>query len=190
MSNHDSARPLLPEGAGEFTTRVRAIGSGAWDNATPCTDWSVRDLVNHLTSEHLWVPHLLGGESPDEVGTRYEGDVLGADPVAAWDAAIEGSLAAWNAVESDDAVVQLSFGNAAAGEYANQMLLDLTVHSWDLASGAGLDDRLDERVVEHVLRYAQRHAADLVASGLFDDPVTGNRDDPQGRLLGLLGRAV
>jgi len=71
----------------EFDTRVRQIGDHQWQAATPDEDWSVRDLVNHLVGEDLWAPPLLAGSTIAEVGDRFDGDVLGSEPKAAWTAA-------------------------------------------------------------------------------------------------------
>lgn len=182
-----TARELLPSAAQVFTDRVHAIPAERWSNPTPCTLWTVRDLLNHVTGEHLWVPHLLGGQSLAEVGDRYDGDVLGASPVAVWDAAIEESLKAWAGV-SDEDTVQLSFGSTHVSEYAEQMLLDLTVHGWDLARGAKLDDRMNPESVDRALAYARGRVDQWRGSGMFAPAVAIASDDPQARLLGLVGR--
>jgi uncharacterized protein (TIGR03083 family) len=44
---------LIVQGIDAFGEKVRAVQGDAWAAPTPCTDWSVRDLVNHVTSEHL-----------------------------------------------------------------------------------------------------------------------------------------
>jgi uncharacterized protein (TIGR03086 family) len=182
-----SARTLMPIAAEEFGSRVHAVSADGWNAPTPCTEWSVRDLANHLVSEHLWAPHLLGGATIAEVGDRYDGDVLGGDPAGAWDAAIGPSLAAWAEV-SDDALVQLSFGTAPVREYAEQMLSDLAIHSWDLARGAGVSDRLDQDLVAHVWSYAQQNVPLWQDIGIFAPPVEVDTDDPQDRLIALVGR--
>jgi uncharacterized protein (TIGR03086 family) len=178
---------LLPAAAEEFGRRVHAVPPDAWDRATPCVDWSVRDVVNHVVGEHLWAPELLGGATMTDVGDRFDGDVLGDDPLAAWDPAIYRSLTAWAKVPADRPV-HLSFGDTPAREYAEQMLVDLVVHAWDVSRGAGLDERMDPAAVRHALAYVEPHAAGLAASGLFAEPVPVSSDDPQDRLLGLLGR--
>lgn len=183
-----AARELLPVAADGFGRRVHGVGPAAWTNDTPDADWTVRDLVNHLVVEHLWVPHLLGGQSVADVGDRYDGDVLGDDPVAAWDAAIRASLRAWGKPGTHDTVVELSSGPAPIREYAEQMLMDLTVHSWDLSRGIGYDDRLDRACVEHALAYVEANLDDFSGSGLFGPPVQTTSDDPQDRLLAALGR--
>ena len=184
---HLTARELLPDAAQGFGRRVHAVPDTAWDDPTPDDEWTVRDLVAHLVGEHLWAVPLLDGATTDDVGDQFDGDVLGDDPVAAWDTAIGASLARWADTE-DDAVVHLSAGPTAGGEYAEQMLLDLTVHAWDLARGAHLDDRLDRDCVEHVLAYVGPRADQWRSSGIFGDPVPVDSDDPQDRLLGLVGR--
>ena len=85
----------------EFDARVRQIGDHQWQAATPDEDWSVRDLVNHLVGEDLWAPPLLAGSTIAEVGDRFEGDVLGSEPKAAWTVA---SAAAVRAVQADGAM--------------------------------------------------------------------------------------
>jgi hypothetical protein len=64
-----------------FDRVVHHVREDQWDGPTPCTEWSVRAVVNHLVAEQLWVPHLLRGETLADVGDRHEGDVLGADPI-------------------------------------------------------------------------------------------------------------
>ena len=65
-----------------FVDRVSQVDAGQWSMPTPCTEWDVRALVNHVTYEQLWAPHLLAGETVEQVGDRYDGDVLGAEPLA------------------------------------------------------------------------------------------------------------
>jgi uncharacterized protein (TIGR03086 family) len=182
-----NALQLLPVAAEDFGRRVHAVAPDAWNAPTPCADWTVRDVVNHMVGEHLWAPELLAGATEEEVGDRFEGDQVGDDPVGAWDRAIYDSLTAWSRTPPDRAV-HLSFGPTPAAEYAEQMLVDLVVHGWDIARGARLDERMDPDAVRHALEYVSARAGELGGSGLFDDPVPVDSDDPQDRLLGLLGR--
>ncbi|WP_049580183.1 TIGR03086 family metal-binding protein [Streptomyces sp. SBT349] len=177
------------QGLAEFGGRVHRVDGDRWDAGTPCRAWSVRDLVNHLTGEHLWAPWLLRGATLAEVGDRFAGDVLGDDPVAAWDAAAEGSREAFHAPGALDTPVHTSSGLTPADEYLRQITLDLAVHAWDLARGAGLDDGLDPRLAEHGLRYAESVSDALQGYGMFDPPVPVPATAPvQDRLVALLGR--
>ncbi|WP_127781853.1 TIGR03086 family metal-binding protein [Rhodococcus sp. X156] len=180
------ARELLQEGFDHFTRVVHQLPDDAWTNQTPCTDWTVRDLLNHVTAEHLWAPRLLAGETMAQVGDAYDGDVLGDDPEGTWDTVEIASREAW-AAASDDTTVDLSFGPTPAGEYAEQMLLDLTVHAWDLARGAGVpDDTPDPAAVLHVLAYVRDN--NLAGASVFGPPVETSSDNPMDQLVALLGR--
>jgi uncharacterized protein (TIGR03086 family) len=186
-------RALVPAAIDRFTTRVRAVDAagapGAWDAPTPCSAWSVRDLVAHLCFEHLWAPHVLAGTPMDEVGDRYDGDLLQGDPPGAWRRAVARSRPLWTATEGHAAQVHTSFGWLPVGEYAEQMLLDLTVHEWDLARGAGLDEQVDARCVDRALAYLRSDPIMLTGPGLFAAPVSPRSPVPQDELTALTGRA-
>ena len=182
------ARALLPGAIDRFNARVHAVEPARWDAPTPCTAWRVRDLVNHLCAEHEWAPHELVGESMEQVGDRYDGDLLGDDPVAAWDRAAARSRPRWSAVAEHAPRVHTIFGWIPVTEYAEQMLLDLTVHEWDLARGAGLDERLDPVGVDRALVHLRGDPVMLTGPGLFAAPVTPRGADPQEELLARTGR--
>ena len=64
----------------QLGSRIDAVRPDQWTDGTHCSEWDVRELVNHVTGEQLWAPHLLGGQTIEEVGDRYDGDVLGEYP--------------------------------------------------------------------------------------------------------------
>ncbi|MFE1320475.1 TIGR03086 family metal-binding protein [Kitasatospora phosalacinea] len=172
-----------------FGDLVRAVPDGAWQAPTPCTDWTVRQLVGHLTSEQLWVPDLLAGATVAEIGDRFDGDVLGDDPVAAWTAAADAARAAFAAPGALERTVQLSYGARRADGYAREMTVDAVVHAWDLAQGIGADPTVDPAAAEFALAELAPQADALAASGLFADPVPVPAGaDAATRLLGLVGR--
>ncbi|MFI1796263.1 TIGR03086 family metal-binding protein [Streptomyces sp. NPDC020379] len=174
-----------------FTDRVHAVGPGQWGDPTPCAEWTVRDLVNHLTAEQLWVPPLLDGASIADLGDSLDGDVLGEDPVAAWDAAVAAAREAFGAPGALKRTVQLSYGPTEAGAYASQMVSDAVVHAWDLSRAIGADEHLPAALVEFTLREVEPYAGTLSGTGLFADPVETPKDaDAQTRLLAQLGRKV
>lgn len=173
----------------EFDTRVQLIAPGQEDDPTPCAEWSVRDLVGHLTSEHLWVPWLLRGATLAEVGDRYDGDVLGDDPVRAWSEAAAGSREAFHTPGALAGRVHVTGGRIAATDYAWQIVTDLTVHAWDLARGIGADDRIDAALAARVLDEVAPQVDRWRDLGIFAAPVAVPADAPaQDRLVGLLGR--
>jgi uncharacterized protein (TIGR03086 family) len=182
-----SALLLIPEAIDRFGSRVHAVPGDRWNDPTPCTEWAVRDLVNHMVFEHLWAPHVLAGETLEQVGDRYDGDVVGSDPVDAWERAASRSRPAWAGADPS-ATVHLSFADAPLSMYADQMLLDLTVHQWDLARGSGQDESLDPEAVELALVYARDNVDRFAGVGIVDPPIPCTSGDPAVQLLALLGR--
>lgn len=160
---------------------------GQWSRPTPCADWTVRDLLNHLTSEHLWAPHLLRGETLEAVGDRYAGDVLGEDPAGAWRRAIAGSVLAWSQADPAGSV-HTSMGQIPVQDYASQMLVDLTVHAWDLARAVGLRPHLVADAVEAALAYEKPRVDGGEVPGIFAAPVATDSESRVDQLVALLGR--
>jgi uncharacterized protein (TIGR03086 family) len=173
----------------EFDRRVRAVRPEQWHNPTPCPEWDVRALVNHLVAEQLWAPLLLDGATVEDVGDRFDGDQLGADPVAAWASAAAAAREAFAAPGALRRFVELSYGRRPAEGYCQEMTLDLTVHAWDLARGIQADERLDGELVSDVLAFIEPQVEQLAGTGMFAPPVAvGDDADSQTRLLALLGR--
>ncbi|MCX4822910.1 TIGR03086 family metal-binding protein [Streptomyces sp. NBC_01142] len=173
-----------------FTDRVHSVQADQWDDPTPCTDWSVRDLVNHLTGEQLWVPDLVSdGATIEDIGDSYDGDVLGRNPRATWDAAARAARKAFAAEGALEQTVELSYGETPAVAYCAQMITDAVVHTWDLSRAIGADERLPDVLVHFALDEVTPYAAGLSKSGLFAAPIEPPPgDSPQTRLLALLGR--
>ena len=173
-----------------FDTVIAQVAPEQWTLSTPCSDWDVRALVNHVLSEARWTAPMLAGSTIAEVGDRLDGDLLGADPQAAWQAGRIEADEAVDAVDPDVQIVHLSFGDTVAAEYLRQLTADYLVHSWDLATAIGADDRLDAGVVEAVGGwFTPEMAAAYRGGGAIAGEVSVAEDaDPQDRLLARFGR--
>ena len=173
----------------EFGRRVRAIGQDQWHLPTPDEGWDVRTLVNHLVSEELWAPPLLAGSTIEEVGDRLEGDLLGDDPLAAWEAAAGEAVEAGRAEGVLARTVHVSFGDISAEEYIGQLTADHTIHAWDLARAIGADEQLDPELVEFGFTLLEPQIEAWRAAGAFgagvEAPPGASR---QVQLLALTGR--
>jgi uncharacterized protein (TIGR03086 family) len=171
-----------------FVERARQIGEEQWSGGTPCTEWNVRMLVNHVAGEYLWVPELLSGRTISEVGDRLDGDVLGDDPLRTLINARGAALAAIDGPEALETTVHLSFGDLPAAEYVKQMALDSVIHTWDLAHAIGTDEVLDPELVDLCYADLQASAEAWRAAGVFGPEKAPSYDSPQAKLLALTGR--
>jgi uncharacterized protein (TIGR03086 family) len=176
-----------------FSALVAGVGPGQWHDGTPCSEWDARTLVHHLLYEQCWVPLLFEGLELEQVGGRFEGDLMG-DDASAWPgllaASIEQAHVAVARPGALDRTVHLSFGDASGREYAIQLIADLAIHAWDLAQATGQDDTLDPDAVALLLPWTEANAELLAGSGMFGVRIDAALDAPDDvRLLGLLGRA-
>lgn len=179
---------LIPDAARAVSDAVDRVPAGSWAAPSPCAGWSVHDVLSHLTSEHLWAPHLLRGETLAQVGDRYDGEVLGEHPGATWRRAVAGSTMAFGQVRDLGSPVQVSAGQITAKEYAQQMLVDLTVHGWDLSRGAGVPFTAVPDAVEACWAYQKPRVAVHRSAGSFAPAVPTASDDRLDQLVALLGR--
>ena len=173
----------------EFGERVRLIGGDQWSVPTPCTDWDVRALVNHLAYENLWTVPLMEGRTVEEVGDRFEGDVLGEDPMGTYDSAAARAIAAVHEDGAMERTVHLSFGDFPGGEYGMQLFADHLVHAWDLARALGVDERLDPELVDACAQWFVSMEEPYRAAGAIGPrPEVASDADGQSRLLAMFGR--
>ena len=180
---------LYTAAADRFAAAVAAVPADGWAEATPCADWDVRTLTNHVVGEDRWVPPLLEGRTIAEVGTALDGDLLGADPAAAAAAAGSAAVAALSEPDALGRTVHLSFGDFTAEDYAWQVLVDHVVHTWDLLAGSGGDRALDPDLVNAAAGWWADWAEAYRGAGAVGPPVDVGPDaSAQDRLLGSFGR--
>ena len=102
----------LPEAHARALDATRAVVAGVtsdqWHARSVCDGWDVRELVNHVVAGNWWVAPLVEGQTIEQVGDRYDGDVLGDDPLAAYDASVPSAAAAFRAPGAMEAPVAVS----------------------------------------------------------------------------------
>jgi len=170
---------------------VRGIDPVELDDSTPCEDYDVRGLLNHVVSGNLWVEPLVSGQTIEEVGDRYDGDLLGDDPSAAYDASARVAGDAFARPGAMEAPVAVSYGPVPGEVYAGHRFIDVLIHGWDLAAATGQDSTLDPELVETCWEIVRPQLDLLQGSGAFGNEVDVSDDaDSQTRLLAVLGRAA
>ena len=166
---------------------MAAVGEGQWQDATPCTDWNVTQLVNHMISSAKNVTSIMGGEGPQNFG-----DVIGDDPLAAFETAIGDAVAAMNEADAMTKLVTTRRGEQVAGEYALGQVQEMLVHGWDLAIATGQDAAMDPELLEVSYARAVRNRDRLRTGGSTawgeGEADVSDAADLQAQYLGILGR--
>ena len=184
----DGAEALERAGRG-FRQLLDQVEPDDWARPTPCDEWSVGDLVNHVVGGNFRYVMILAGEPADAVLRTREQDWLGSDPLGSFDDAFARVTEAFSAPGILAAAVRHpKAGAITAAQLRLLRVNELTVHAWDLARAIDSDGRLDERVVSWLLEGLEplRSTVGLYESNPADDLPAAS---PQGSLLRLLGRA-
>lgn len=137
----------------EFARRLRLVGPDDWWRPTPCSEWDVRALVNHVVGGLVRHQMLLHGAQTHEVEATRAVDQLGADPVAAFAAAAEVVVSCFCEDGALERIVHHTAGDRTGRELLSMRVLDSAIHSWDLARAIGAQETLDDEVVAFLLAY-------------------------------------
>jgi uncharacterized protein (TIGR03086 family) len=163
--------------------------SDNWSAPTPCTDWNVRALVNHVVGEDRWTKPLVDGKTIAEVGDAFDGDLLGEDPKSSAMAAADEALTAVAERLPAGGKVHLSYGQEDIAEYIWQLTADHLIHGWDLAVTTGQDRNLDPELVAEVAEWFRSREQIVRSSGsIAARPESAAGGNPQADLLIGYGR--
>jgi hypothetical protein len=151
---------------------------------------TLREVVNYHAYDDAWVPAMLAGQTMEEAGAdRFDGDLLGDDPVVSFAAIVERACAAAWAVGDLDQVAHLSFGDYAIREYLWQINFFRGVRAYEIARIIGCDPTLAPELVQGLWDEVQPNAEEWRSIGVFPAAVEVPADAPlMDRLLGLTGR--
>ena len=142
-----------------------------------------------MVSGNLWAAELGSGRTIEEVGDRLDGDVLGDDALAAYDASARAAATTFEAPGALDAPCAVSYGPVPGSVYAGHRFIDVLIHGWDLATATGQDATLDPELVDAAHRLLQDEADMVRASGMFGaDLAVPTGAGAQTRLLAFIGR--
>ncbi|WP_227980074.1 TIGR03086 family metal-binding protein [Nocardia spumae] len=149
-------RDVLAESYRALTAAVAGITADRWESTTPCSQWTVTQVVQHAAGDQLAYAAALGiGSGPAEDPFSPSGVVVGspADLVAA---AVTETAAAWATVADDAESVPtpLPHGVLPTPVAAVMCALDAAVHAWDIAIATGQPSPLTDELAGHFLTAA------------------------------------
>ena len=127
---------MLQRAVGETSRLLESITPDQLANSTMCTEWTVRDLINHVTGgATMFAISAEQGSVPDElVGQLMGGDNLGDDYKGSWAVASKRALAAF------DDPGALDMGKQMIGPELRQP--GVFDNEQNVASSASAEDRL------------------------------------------------
>ncbi|MFF8787110.1 TIGR03086 family metal-binding protein [Streptomyces sp. NPDC015125] len=174
---------------------MRRTTPGDLRRPTPCSAWTLADLLAHMTAQHNGFAAAALGHGQDL--SHWSVGPLDEDPVAQYRTATEQAIAAFATVESPDRAFTLpEFSRARTFPAARAIgfhLIDHVVHSWDIARTLGLTYTPDAELLQAAEPIARAVPDDdsrlapgsAFGPGLSADHCTG----PLETILATLGRA-
>ncbi|GAA1092083.1 TIGR03086 family protein [Streptomyces javensis] len=149
----------------EFERNLGAVRSEQWSWPTPCTEWNVRQLVNHMTRGNLnYVSLLHGGGAADFLRLR-DADALGTDPVGAYARSVRECAQAFGETGALQRMLDYPLGPVTGQQALAVRITDTAVHTWDLARAVDVDNTLDESLVAWIDEHL-----DEIYAGLAETP--------------------
>jgi uncharacterized protein (TIGR03086 family) len=163
-------------------TVIAGVKPEQYGAPTPCTEWDVRTLMEHMVSVVAMMGTAASGQPPQP----FE---LAPDPGAQFADIAKNTIAAWRTPGVLDDKMAMPAGEMPGRVYANINLLDTATHTWDLAKATGQPAALPDDVAAAAYDAAQQVVNPQLRVGRFADALpcdaTASRTD---RLVTFLGR--
>lgn len=171
---------------------IAAVTHDQLDLATPCDEWTVRDVINKMVASTWMFASFGKREQPDPALDLIDPKhIIGEDPLGAYQAAAAACRTAWRADGALEGMALSTVGEAPAKAVMHGRVFDTTILCWDIAAGTGLPHGIDEIQANYVTRIA-RALVPLVRSSSPErykvEIETPADADPVATLVGLTGR--
>jgi uncharacterized protein (TIGR03086 family) len=163
--------------ASEWTTVKVAGAVTQLDAPTPCDEWDVRTLMNHMLETQRYFAGSARGE--DVSLSQNPPALLGDDPVADFENARDETLRTFG----EPGVIEKT-GPSLGIAFSDQLL-----HGWDLARATGQDTRMPDGLAEAAYEMIHGRFTEDQRKGVFKPEISvGSDADPQEKLLAYTGR--
>jgi uncharacterized protein (TIGR03086 family) len=145
---------------------------------TPCTEWDVRELLNHLI---LWTSHSLERRAHGEsvAPGLMEKDFAASPSFAAeYRAQLDRALAAWSDPSVWERELPVMGATTPAPDVAAMMIAELVLHGWDLAAATGQEYTVADSAAAAALAATEANAELFRQYKGFADPVAVPAQSP------------
>jgi uncharacterized protein (TIGR03086 family) len=147
---------------------VDRIASDQLTEPTPCSEFTVHDVLDHMIVLGGSFAHLFRGEEPPAITAP---PVYGRVPAAELRAAMDDLLEAVKSEQAMQRTLDTPIGQMDGATFASVVAFDGLIHGWDLAAATGQIYEVDREVVEAVDAFARAALGDdLRSAGLFAAP--------------------
>lgn len=172
-------------------TVVAALAADDLNRPTPCSQWSVTQVLRHAAGDQIGYAAFLGaGPGPDE-DPFAPSAAPPRDPRAHVEEALARSAAAWAAVDpqTQQVPVPVPPNKLSARVGAGACALDAAVHAWDIAMGSGQPSPLTPDLSAELLVVARQIVEPLRQYGVYAPELAPEPgDEVEAELLRYLGR--
>jgi uncharacterized protein (TIGR03086 family) len=175
---------------GQFEQTLRGVGDDQWHLPTPCSEWNVYQVANHVVAAGDYFMALLSGASKDDALQQLLApDVLQPDPVAAFVAQRPLLRASFAEPGAMDRIGHHVIADMTGAQLLHGCVAETTVHAWDIANATGDEQPFDPQLAELVLATYHQLSPIFVANGFAAPAVVIGADEPvQAQLIALSGR--
>jgi uncharacterized protein (TIGR03086 family) len=185
----DATLEQLAGALADTATLVAGVGADQWGLATPCSQWTVREVVRHLVAGH----HMFARAVEARPASADETSDL---PDDQWPTAYRQSadvlLEAFASPGALERPVTIPFGSVPGSVAFHLRLVEALVHGWDVARATGQAEPHDQALAEQELAWSKPWLAKVPADRSPFAPPLPVADDasPLDRLVACLGRDV
>lgn len=167
---------------------VAAVPREAWGGPTPCSEWTVRQVLNHARIDQHAYALVLAADRPGE-DPFQPADALHGDPVAELDEVLDAVADAYARLSAAESV-PTPLGPLPLSLAAGAGALDAAVHAWDIAVATGQDRPLAPALAAGLRPAAGHLVPRLREYGVFAPALTPDGPlDEAAALLAFLGRS-
>jgi uncharacterized protein (TIGR03086 family) len=179
----------MTEAAGAAARTVANVRAAQLGDPTPCTEWDVRTLLNHLI---LWTSYSAECRARGEsVSEELMAKDFAAEPgfAAAYRAQLDRALDAWADPAAWERDLNVMGSATPAADVAALLLAEMVLHGWDLAVATGQSYAVGDKAAAAALTAVEANAELFRQYKGFAEPVSVPAAAPVlDRVLALSGR--
>jgi uncharacterized protein (TIGR03086 family) len=159
---------VLDEARTMLRTAVAGVPADGWPRPTPCSSWTVTQVLQHAAlDQEVWGAAVGGTQMPAENPFAPSGQ-LDDEPLAYAERALDASVAAWTAIgDAEQVPTPLPQGAMTPADAAGAAALDAAIHAWDIAMATGQGSPLTPDLARSLMPVAEAIVEPLRAYGAY-----------------------